>query len=77
VDLDVSTRRPEREHTCRACGWDWPEGENPPDHTCRTPPTTPRATIAEQVRADDQALADREAQIRKARLVDIRRGFAG
>ena len=77
MDLDVSTRRPEREHTCRACRWDWPAGEAPPDHTCRTPPTTPRATTEAQARADDQAIADREGQIRKGRLVDIRRGFAG
>jgi hypothetical protein len=77
VDLDVHTRRPEREHTCPACRWDWPEGEAPPDHTCRTPPTTPRTTTEAQRRADDQAIIDREGRVRAERLLNIRRGYAG
>jgi hypothetical protein len=76
MDLDIYTARPEA--TCRACRA-WDDGtpiENPPDHTCRTPPTIPRTTTGEQARADDRVLAAREAQVRQLRLVELRRGYA-
>jgi rubredoxin len=77
MDLDVHTRRPERERACRACQWSWLEQEGPPDHSCRTPPTTPRATIEAQLRAAERVFADREVEIRKTRLADLRlqRGY--
>jgi hypothetical protein len=77
VDLEIHTRRPEREATCRACQWTWLEQEGPPDHSCRTPPTTPRTTLQNRARAADRVLRDRELGIRAARLAEINRGVAG
>lgn len=81
MDLDIYTRRPEREHDCPVCRGQradhWLTGEDPADHTCRTPPTTPRTTIEAQLRAAERVFADRELEIRKTRLADLRlqRGY--
>jgi hypothetical protein len=75
VDLTISTRRPERERACIACGWDWASAEaGPPAHSCQTPPAVPLDQVLAQARADDQVIADEEGAIRRRRLVDIRRG---
>jgi hypothetical protein len=76
MDLDVHTRRPEREHACPACRARR-DGRVDNDHTCRTPPATPLTTMADQARADDRVLADYEGSIRAVRLAEIRRGRAG
>jgi hypothetical protein len=76
MDLEIWTSRPEREHACPACRARR-DGRVGNDHTCRTPPATPRAERAAQARADDRVLADYEGSIRAVRLAEIRRGRAG
>lgn len=68
------TRRPERERDCPRCRYDptdpaaaWP----PPDHTCRTAPATPLATLAARARASTEVVTERELRIRKERLADL------
>jgi hypothetical protein len=78
-NLEVWTRRPERERSCRACRA-WDDGtptQDVPDHSCRTPPATPRTTLQNRARAADRVLRDRELSIRATRLAEINRGVAG
>jgi hypothetical protein len=76
MDLDIHTRRPERERDCRACQWDDPLSvDGPPEHSCRTPPATPRAVLQERARAAGDVIRDRELEIRRQRLADIHAGL--
>jgi hypothetical protein len=76
MDYSIWTARPERERTCRACNWSWLDESDPGEHSCRTKPNVPRATLAERARAANRVLLNRELEIRRTRLAEIhaRRG---
>jgi hypothetical protein len=88
TDLTVYTRRPAAEARCRACQAqrqlharaaleDRPEDlEDLPRHTCRRPPAEPQDTRAAHQRAAQALDRDRELDIRRRRMIEIRAGRA-
>jgi hypothetical protein len=69
---EFDTARPERAATCIACHWGpRVEGDAPPPHTCRTPPTPARTTIEDTLRAADAVFLRRELLIRENTMAEI------